>query len=188
MAHSGVFWNDPRNLAIGRFLQPEALTAQSVTARLLRVYAGKPPADLAEKVARIMTRPTGADMLPDQSLDSVADPHFGLGTHPDLIERLWKLNASLPEDCRWVVYGKPALVHPKAGIVFGFATGTLGYVLRLSEPHRAEADRLGAKVRVELRGRDAFDLSLAGPEWRFGKWFDQEAAWCRAAYDRAAEE
>ena len=72
--------------------------------------------------------------------------------------------------------------------VFGFATGTLGYALRLSEPHRAEADRLGAKVRVELRGRDAFDLSLAGPEWRFGKWFDQETAWCRAAYDRAAEE
>ena len=101
MAHSGVFWNDPRNLAIGRFLKPETLTAQSVTAKLLRIYAGKPPADLAERVASIMSRPKGSDTLADQSLDSVADPHFGLGTHPDLIERLW----TLMQPCLKIVAG-----------------------------------------------------------------------------------
>jgi hypothetical protein len=91
----------------------------------------------------------------------------------------------LPADCRWVVYGGPALVHPQSGVIFGHATGTLGYALRLREQDRAEADRLGAKTRIEVRGSDPYDLSPAGPEWRFGKWRAEESGWCRAAYDLA---
>ena len=32
--------------------------------------------------------------------------------------------SSLPENSKYVVYGREALVHPDTGIVFGFITGT----------------------------------------------------------------
>src|SRR5215467_4721579 len=183
MTHCGVALDDPRNGPILGFLKPPELTAEMVTARLTRAYRGKPPADLADKVAYIMTRPKDSDKPASQPLDSVANPRTGLGTHPDLVERLWQLNAALPADCRWVVYGKPALVHPQTGVIFGHATGTLGYALRLAEPARAAADVLGAKTRIEVRNGDPYDIAQAGPEWRFGKWFADEPDWCRAAYE-----
>jgi hypothetical protein len=185
MTHRGVALDDPRNGPVLAFLRPPELTAEIVTARLLRAYRGKPPPDLAQKVAHIMSRPKDSDKPASQSLDSVADPRMHLGTHPDLVERLWQLNAALPADCRWVVYGKPALVHPQTGVIFGHATGTLGYALRLAEPARAEADRLGARTRIEVPNGDPYDMAQAGPEWRFGKWFAAEPDWCRAAYEVA---
>src|SRR5437867_311947 len=103
MTHRGVALDDPRNGLILAFLRPPVLTAEIVTARLLRAYRGKPPADLAQKVAHIMSRPQDSDKSASQSLDSVADPRMRLGTHPDLVDRLWQLNAALPADCRWVV-------------------------------------------------------------------------------------
>src|SRR5262245_26871750 len=145
MTHRGVALDDLRNSTILAFLRPPELTAEIVTARLLRIYRGKPPPDLAEKVAHIMRAPKDSDKPASQSLDSVANPRTGLGTHPDIVERLWQLNAALPADCRWVVFGKPALVHLQTGVIFGHATGTLGYALRLPEATRAAADALGAK-------------------------------------------
>ena len=100
MAPSGVALDDERNRGALDLLRPPRLTTAMVTARLLRAYRGKSPADLAAQVARIMSRPSGADVPASQPLSSVADPLYGLGTHPDLIERLWKLNAVLAEDCR----------------------------------------------------------------------------------------
>ena len=185
MTHRGVALEDPRNGPVLGFLKPPELTAEMVAARLIRAHGGKPPPDLAERVAKIMGRPKDSAKPASQPLDSVADPRMSLGTHPDIVERLWQLGGALPADCRWVVYGKPALVHPQSGVIFGHATGTLGYALRLSEPDRAAADRLGAKTRIELPQDDAYDLAPAGPEWRFGKWFAEEPGWCRAAYDFA---
>jgi len=185
MAHRGVALDDPRNGPVLGFLRPPELTAEIVMAKLIQAYRGKPPPDLAEKVAQIMSRPKDSAKPASQSLASMADPRTGLGTHPDIIERLWQLNGGLPADCRWVVYGKPALVHPQSGVIFGHATGTLGYALRLSEPDRTAADRLGAKTRIEMQRGDPYDLASAGPEWRFGKWFAEEPGWCRTAYDFA---
>jgi hypothetical protein len=94
----------------------------------------------------------------------------------------------LPERCRWVVHGHPAPVHPRSGVIFGFAGSTLGYALRLPEAARREADALGAKTAIKIPFEapwDEWDAGEAGPEWRFGLWIDQEAAWCRAAYDLA---
>ena len=57
--------------------------------------------------------------------DEVTQPYYSLGTHPDLVERLWdELGKVLPVDCRAVFYGSPALLHPETGTVFGFAGGT----------------------------------------------------------------
>lgn len=57
--------------------------------------------------------------------DQVEHWHLKLGTHPDLIDRLWvELQATLPADCRRIFYGTPVLMHPTTGIVFAFAGGT----------------------------------------------------------------
>ena len=41
----------------------------------------------------------------------------------DLIGRLSSM-AGLPENSKYVVYGREALVHPETGIIFGFISGT----------------------------------------------------------------
>jgi len=119
--------------------------------------------------------------------DDVERPYETLGTHPDLVARLWdELQAVLPENCRAIFYGRPVLVHPTTNIVFAFATGTHTYALRLPERERAEAIRAGA-TRVKRYPREqAFDLADVGDEWVFCGWFQAEEAWCRAAYELAS--
>jgi hypothetical protein len=41
----------------------------------------------------------------------------------DLIGRLSSMS-NLPENSKYVIYGREALVHPQTGIIFGFITGT----------------------------------------------------------------
>src|SRR5947199_5620193 len=85
--------------------------------------------------------------LAPQQID---DPYYQLGTHPDLVEHLWDdLTRYLPSDCRWVVCGAPALVHPQSGIVFGFVGGTGTCALRLPEQERQEALHAGAQRVIE---------------------------------------
>jgi hypothetical protein len=43
----------------------------------------------------------------------------------------------LPEDSKYVVYGREALVHPDTGIIFGFISGT-NVIYRLPDPLLAE--------------------------------------------------
>src|SRR6476469_2042727 len=73
------------------------------------------------------------------SPESVDDPYMNLGTHPDLMSRLWdEITTALPVRCNWVVYGAPVLVRPDTGIIFAFAGGTHTYALRLPPEQRAE--------------------------------------------------
>jgi len=44
-------------------------------------------------------------------------------TPADLIGRFSSMS-NLPENSKYVIYGREALVHPKTGIIFGFITGT----------------------------------------------------------------
>lgn len=74
---------------------------------------------------RFGSRELRQGLLPLALPDQIEQPYMALGTHPDLVARLWdELQAQLPTDCRAVVYGTPALMHPTTGIVFGFANGT----------------------------------------------------------------
>ena len=124
----------------------------------------------------------------------VSDPYTTLGTHPDLVARLWdELAADLPRDCRWVVFGTPALVRPDSGIVFGFAGGSQTYALRVPPDVRTAALTAGASTihrypaYPEL-GIEAsvLDLGEFGDAWIFGGWFTPEHAWCAAADEFAA--
>jgi hypothetical protein len=110
------------------------------------------------------------DHPPLAAPDSVADAYAGQGSHPDVVERLWDgLAAGLPMDCRCLVAGTPALVHPGSGVVLAFTLGTAYYVRRppgsdLDAPTDAEAGDLG-------------------PEWDRGSWSDDEPARCGSTYD-----
>jgi hypothetical protein len=120
----------------------------------------------------------------------VEQPYLRLGTHPDLLARLWDdLGATLPEDCRWIVFGTPVLVHPRSGIIFGFGGGTHTYAFRLPAAERAAALAAGAETVHRYPAypelgipTSVLDLAEIGEEWVFGGWRRGEEEWCRAAY------
>ena len=125
---------------------------------------------------------------------AVKNPYYTLGTHPDVVERLWdELGGALPKNCRWVLYGHPVLVRHDTGIVFGFAGGSHTYALRLPPAEREAAIAAGATTvhrypaYPQLQVAAAtLDLATFGPEWVFGGWFRNEEEWCRRAFDLAA--
>ena len=52
-------------------------------------------------------------VLPNGAPDAYPDPYMGLGTHPDLVARLWdEITVSLPAKCQWIINNRPVLVHP----------------------------------------------------------------------------
>lgn len=126
------------------------------------------------------------------SPDQVDDPYMKLGTHPDLVERVWRdLGGSLSIPCQWVVFGTPVLAHPRTGVVFALAGGTV-YALRLPRQEFTEAVESGAE-RVHnfpaypVLGVSAstWDLRTLGPGWIFGRWDRRENDWCLAAHQAA---
>ena len=133
------------------------------------------------------------DAKAQASPDDIDDPYYNLGTHPDIVQRLWHdLGGALPKDCKWVLYGTPVLVHHASGVVFGFAGGSQTYALRLPAAERATAIAAGAETThhypayAELNiAASKLDLARFGPEWVFGGWLKGEEEWCRAAFDAA---
>jgi hypothetical protein len=136
----------------------------------------------------LKSRDPGTRLPPSAAPDEVNNPYFTLGTHPDLVERLWdQLGGTLPVDCRWVVYGRPVLAHPQTGIIFGFASGTLVYALGLPERQRAEAIAHGGKRTHTYANGSVLNIDDIGSNWVFGGWFAGEEMYCLAAYQLAGE-
>jgi len=136
------------------------------------------------------------DHRPPQSNPAdVDDPYYKLGTHPEIIARLWdELGGALPRQCNWVLYGAPVLVHPRTGIVFGFCGGSLTYALRLPGDLRDAELAAGAKTRHDYPAypelnveASSLDLAAFGREWVFGSWLTDEAQWCMAAFEYAGK-
>jgi hypothetical protein len=115
--------------------------------------------------------------------ESVLDPYYGQGSHPDIVERVWDaIGRTLPEDCRCLVYGTPALVHPKTGILIAFCNGTT-YCIRLKEELIEKALKAGAKKYQKWTyGGDMDTLRDLGPDWLFGWWLKDEISWCNDIY------
>ena len=189
MQHCGVAIDDPRNAGAIAYFRPKEVTRESLTE--MKVLRGRSPADLDARVERVMQDIAHSPVRPNpplsQSLDDVADPWYGLGTHPEIIEVMWKLDDGLPQQCRWVFWGRPSLVHAKTGVVFAVGFGTIGYVMRLPPQVLKDADPQSAIVIKSGNPGQTFDISTAGPEWRFISPRAPKAAWCRAAYDFASE-
>jgi len=121
---------------------------------------------------------------PLQLPDSVSTPYYSLGSHPDIVERVWvQLAARLPSECAVIAYGNPALVHPASGIVMALAMGT-AYTLRILPESRDEAVRAGASaIHNYTASRIVLDVSKElGPDWIFGCWDERECEWCFEVY------
>jgi hypothetical protein len=115
--------------------------------------------------------------------DEVVDPYMAQGSHPDVVEYVWKrMGASLPMDCRCIVCGTPALLHPKTGTILAFCNGT-GYCLRLLPSLIAQALSMGAKTYIKWSyGADLDTKRDLGPDWVVGQWLKDEISWCVATY------
>jgi hypothetical protein len=115
--------------------------------------------------------------------NSIPDPYMNAGSHPDVVERVWDgLGRRLPQNCRCLLYGTPALVHPVSGVVLAVCYGT-EYALRIPRDAAAEARRLGARtVTAWTDGGRANIQRDFGRDWIFGAWLAQERAWCLAVY------
>lgn len=116
--------------------------------------------------------------------DTVKNPYYEQGSHPDVVERVWdEIGKALLTDCRCLVYGSPALVHPESGILLAFANGTT-YCLRLTSSVMEEAVNAGVKTYTKWSStRDMDTRRDLGPDWIFGGWNSNEIRWCQIAYE-----
>lgn len=134
-------------------------------------------------------RPRNEKNLPPCAApDSFPDPYMNLGSHPDIVGRLWdELAKSLPQDCRCILYGTPALVAPRSGIVLAVAIGTQ-YGLRLPDGAVAEAINAGARTETQWTGGGSMNVQREfGSDWVFGRWLKQEPDWLVAVYEAVEE-
>ena len=117
-----------------------------------------------------------------------ADPYYELGSHPDVVSRLWdEVGEALSLDCRGVVYGRPGLVHPESAVVLALGLGT-EYGLRIHADDQAKAVLLGLEQSHEYAStRERIDLSQScGADWFFGAWEAQELDWCARSFSHAS--
>ena len=117
--------------------------------------------------------------------DSVTDPYLRQGSHPDIVNRVWdELGASLPIECRCLIYGTPSLVQDRTGVVIAICNGTQ-YNLRLTPDDFRHAISKGACTRTRWsNGKEMDSLEELGLDWIFGGWFKEEGQWCRHTYDQ----
>jgi hypothetical protein len=189
-AHCGIAESDPRNRGPIAFFKPHDITAESARVSLARAIPRASPAEIEARVRQLMERIAAKPHKPppplSQPLDAVDDPRYGLGTHPDLISRLWKLDDTLPRRCRWVTWGRPSLVHPNTGVIFAVAFGTIGIVMRLPTAVLSQAASQDAAIVITGNPGQTFDIGPAGSEWRFVRPRAPENEWCLAAHEYAA--
>ena len=115
--------------------------------------------------------------------ESKRDPYMHLGSHPDIVERIWKgIGAELDSDCRLIVCGTPALVQPQTSTILAFALGTQ-YCLHLPPDLGKTALAAGAKTTTKWSNGRVLDVAgKFGEGWIFGSWKKDEIDWCRQAY------
>jgi hypothetical protein len=117
------------------------------------------------------------DVAVRQAPDEVDRYH--LGTHPDVVERIWDhLGNGMPPSARVLVGGGPGLLDPDSGLILAVALGTQ-YALRLTGRGLAAATEAGFEtVHTFHMVNRTLDLPATfGSGWVFGGWDDREAAW-----------
>ena len=110
--------------------------------------------------------------------------------HPDLTDFIASFASKLPSDCKYVVYGCAALVHPESGIIFGFAISMNAY-FRLPERTAREVEthfdkifyqgRKKVEPRSETGSADGYFPTLDSNWSRYGTYLT--ASLVRKCYD-----
>ena len=123
------------------------------------------------------------------SFDSSLNPYFTLGSHPEIIEQVWKMiGSAIPSECRFIVCGTPALIQPDSGILFAFALGTQ-YCLHLPASLIETALQAHAKTSTRWSNGKVLDIQHElDPDWIFGSWLPAEIDWCKASYNSFGNE
>lgn len=116
--------------------------------------------------------------------ESARDPYMEQGSHPDVVQRVWdEIGAILPRECRRLVYGTPALIHDRTGIVLAICNGTQ-YNLRLNESNLREALSMGARTKILWStGSEIDSFEVLGDDWVFGAYLKEELQWCQNTYE-----
>ena len=116
--------------------------------------------------------------------NSIPQPYYNCGCHPDIVERIWDgIGVALPTDCSGLVYGTPALVHPRSAVIFALGIGTQ-YGLLLPGGLAVEAVKAGAKLQTKWSSGGTMEIQRElGTDWVFGAWLANEPSWCRRVYE-----
>jgi hypothetical protein len=186
MAHCGVSLEHPDNAGvIARLTKPHAIEDRPGLIRKLEQLQEKQPSAAVERVLFRLRHNIPDPPVPASESPQSVNP-MGLGTHPDIVERLWKIGRSLPTDCAWVALRRPVLAHAATGIIFGLGVGTLGYALRLPPELAGEAEASGAQQArsgLGVKKDETYSLTDYGPDWWFGRWHeDEDRRWSQGAY------
>ncbi len=121
------------------------------------------------------TRPRGMGLL-------------ALGTHPDLVEYLWKLPAGEPDCVACVINERsyPLLTHARSRIIFALAGGTSTLALRLPEPELSVALAVPGFGREYRYPGGPVSAAAIGDGWALVKPFSESnVGWCRRAFEHA---
>ncbi len=115
--------------------------------------------------------PARERILPfDSSLITTQDPHA-----LDIMDLFLRQVADFPQDCKYFIYGYPAVIHPKTQIIFGFTVHTEIYYrlpAKITEKINAHFDNIfsrGQKKKVKTRSDDSITVdqysSSLGSNW-----------------------
>jgi len=110
-------------------------------------------------------------------------PYTTYGSHPGVVKVVWDvIGSSLPEDCRCLIYGTPALVHPKIGVILAFCNG-MAYCVRLSKNLMFKARIIGAETYTKWSdGSDMDTKRDLGDYWVLGFSRKYLVKWCPRVY------
>jgi len=134
-----------------------------------------------EYIERVKKQP--GSVLIDK-LDSVPSSYLEQGSYPEVVKHVWDvIGSSLPVDCRCLVYGNPALVHPKVGVILAFCNG-MTHCVRLNKKLLIKARFIGAKTYTKWSdGSDMDTLRDLGPDWVLGFSTKYELKWCYQVFE-----
>jgi hypothetical protein len=180
IAHAGASRDDPRNHGLIDMFRPVEYTPTELQARMAAIAARVTneitKARILERAAKVTTTQFRPAPPMSRTPGAYSRNEFASAAHPDLVTAIRRLNTTLPVDCLCLFFGRPALVHPLTGVVFGLAIGSIGIAARIP------AAGMGDAVPYR-RSRTNFDLRAAGPEWLLVD--PRDDAWCEPAYEDA---
>ena len=112
----------------------------------------------------------------------VSDPYLRQGSHPDIVERIFKgLGQNLPEDALGVIFGTPGIYEPSSGVILALALGT-SYALRIPSAERKSDQQTTILYSARTSLEKLLDLALFGPDWIVGRFKAEELAWCQQCF------
>jgi hypothetical protein len=113
---------------------------------------------------------------------------LALGTHPDLVEYLWKLPSGEPDCAACVINDRsyPLLVHARSGVIFALAGGTSTLALRLPEPELSAALSVPGFGHEYRYPSGPVRAAAIGDGWALVRPFSEaNVEWCRRACEHA---